>query len=1397
MATIAINVDGKKAEATLTKLQKDFKSLDVSMRDAGERANNVTQRLSNIKSAVFGMKSLIASAVTFAASFITAKKVTESFIDTASQFEQYSNRMSAFTTSLSQQNSEMARARDFAIAYRQEISKATETLLLMKNYGLEDGNEQLKIYANTAIGSGKSIEQFAEAMADALTGENERLKEFGVKASLMGQNIAYSWTDSTGKVRNIVIKNNKDIIDSTLMAIFNEKYVGQLESYKNSWKGVMQGISNSWVKFKLDLADEGLFQYFKVLGETILESITGAYGGAKGSVRSFSNYVIDGIKTTIKGVGILRDTFSLFGGVFGFIKAAFWELVAYLGTGMSAIQKGWLKLSNTMSLAWAAVSNGTKKVFTTMINWIVDKINSISGVVNKAASAVGLDNVFGKLEHISFEKTTASIIKMGEPISNVGTAWKNATDARKSYIANFKGVAEGEGQKKSLDFLNKIQTKLKAAGKENENIKKQRETASKKLEELGAKYGGLSQAAKKAGKSAANAHKNTAKQAKNATAQIKNLTEAQKSANKDFENYKQLSGSFLDSILHGNFAESIKNLFSSIGSSMMKPLEDSLSKSLATFIAGLKSKIGGIFGGGAVSSFIGGGLLSIGGNILSGMLGNLLNSKLSKEQIKSAGGQTLSDLNSKALKSSIDQLGKYLQPQMVNSNKMLTHLQSMDNNFGAVANMMSKSQGFDFDGSKYHKSASSVLGGLFSSSEELIGAGLQFESQKISDFLVSPLVKGFKTVKESSSYLFGLINSESTKVSNSSVGAKIKKSLSMALEDGMKGIETATRELGINTNLVEKNLQNFVLDMGKINFKGLNAKEKAQALQAAFSGQLNTAVSSAVSSAVSPLKAGYIEAFQKTGEEYITTLIRVANEYEAAQTQLKVFGQAVDDFVQSNALIEAAGGLKKFQDAMTTFKSNFFTSEEQHGMQRLQLETALSNENFGMPASKEAFKKLVLNTQQKIIDLQTKAETKKNNKDLTNQLDRAKSLYGTLMSNMGEFASYYKAVEDAKSKSLANIGSFNTMFEIKEQVLKKQADSVGGHIATTIGGLKSVFNDLKGGVGGLTDAELAFLKANKEYIDATEKQLKTISSTTQQNFNSLIDSFSSSKESAHALADTLGVKVASTYAELANLAKKLTRDGDGLTDAESKLISKNKALIDSYTDVSKSVSILDSVASSIQNMIDKLSNAVSPAKAKLKDFIQAVANAHSLSLSKNYTAYKDAISKAVQYSSTLFESSNFRNSQEQKLAQEEALRKFKMLKIDTKTQIDYLKQIAENTKSQSESMVVKLKVLADNLGQSFSTKIQNLQRTSSGTTKFAEGGIVDRPTIGLIGEAGYPEAVIPMKNGRDVPVNLGGIGGFLKDLIEITTHQANEIKKMRKEIQELNDKTPQPAMVGA
>ena len=50
-----------------------------------------------------------------------------------------------------------------------------------------------------------------------------------------------------------------------------------------------------------------------------------------------------------------------------------------------------------------------------------------------------------------------------------------------------------------------------------------------------------------------------------------------------------------------------------------------------------------------------------------------------------------------------------------------------------------------------------------------------------------------------------------------------------------------------------------------------------------------------------------------------------------------------------------------------------------------------------------------------------------------------------------------------------------------------------------------------------------------------------------------------------------------------------------------------------------------------------------------------------------------------------------------------------------------------------------------------------------GFQAFASGGIVTGPTLGLVGEGRYNEAVIPLPDGKSVPVDLGGMSGGMSN----------------------------------
>jgi hypothetical protein len=71
------------------------------------------------------------------------------------------------------------------------------------------------------------------------------------------------------------------------------------------------------------------------------------------------------------------------------------------------------------------------------------------------------------------------------------------------------------------------------------------------------------------------------------------------------------------------------------------------------------------------------------------------------------------------------------------------------------------------------------------------------------------------------------------------------------------------------------------------------------------------------------------------------------------------------------------------------------------------------------------------------------------------------------------------------------------------------------------------------------------------------------------------------------------------------------------------------------------------------------------------------------------------------------------------------------------------------------------------------TKYANGGIALGGFTAFANGGVVTGPTLGLVGEGRYNEAVIPLPDGKSVPVQLSGGDGGNQINSNITVNVSN------------------------
>lgn len=82
------------------------------------------------------------------------------------------------------------------------LQEWTEAYIKLVNRGIKPTTSELTNIGDLAASQGKSVDQLIEAILDAMTGENERLKEFGIKASKSGNTVKYTFRGVTTEVQN-------------------------------------------------------------------------------------------------------------------------------------------------------------------------------------------------------------------------------------------------------------------------------------------------------------------------------------------------------------------------------------------------------------------------------------------------------------------------------------------------------------------------------------------------------------------------------------------------------------------------------------------------------------------------------------------------------------------------------------------------------------------------------------------------------------------------------------------------------------------------------------------------------------------------------------------------------------------------------------------------------------------------------------------------------------------------------------------------------------------------------------------------------------------------------------------------------------------------------------------
>lgn len=280
-------------------------------------------------------------AAAFAA--IQVGQFARDIVSTSSSFEQLRVSLETVTGSAKVANAAFAELQKFSDETPYTVGELADSFTKLAAYGLDPSIESLKSLGNTASALGKPLNQAVEALADAATGEFERLKEFGIKARSEGDRVAFTFRGVTTEVGK-----NAAEIQQYLLNIGNTQFAGAIEKQSTTLAGRLSTLTS----------------VFQTQTDQILRN-SGAY--------DFLKQIIDGLIETTRGLGSRFEGLSM--AVTGFATST---VAAFTGMFLELV-----KFGKELDIVFVQIFNDIGIVFENFINKVIDGVNvAIEGLNN-------------------------------------------------------------------------------------------------------------------------------------------------------------------------------------------------------------------------------------------------------------------------------------------------------------------------------------------------------------------------------------------------------------------------------------------------------------------------------------------------------------------------------------------------------------------------------------------------------------------------------------------------------------------------------------------------------------------------------------------------------------------------------------------------------------------------------------------------------------------------------------------------------------------------------------------------------------------------------------------------------------------------------------------------------
>ena len=196
------------------------------------------------------MRSAVAMGAAAATAFValSAKKL----VDVTREFDVLNAQLITATGGTEQAAKAFEQLERFAAETPYDLAQVTDSFVKLVNYGLTPSEEALTSYGDTASALGKDLSQMIEAVADATTGEFERLKDFGIKASKEGDRVKFVFRGMTTEVGN-----SAEEIERYLIQLGQNNFAGASAERMKTLDGALSNLGDAWDALFRQISDQG------------------------------------------------------------------------------------------------------------------------------------------------------------------------------------------------------------------------------------------------------------------------------------------------------------------------------------------------------------------------------------------------------------------------------------------------------------------------------------------------------------------------------------------------------------------------------------------------------------------------------------------------------------------------------------------------------------------------------------------------------------------------------------------------------------------------------------------------------------------------------------------------------------------------------------------------------------------------------------------------------------------------------------------------------------------------------------------------------------------------------------------------------------------------------------